>query len=1057
VRKASSTGYRTLKWVLTVAFSALGLAVLAGILIPILFKDEIHQKVKTEINKKLVATVNYSDVGLSVFSNFPYLTFCLNDLSVAGKADFSGDTLLSLKELQLAVNIMDVVKGNKIDIRKVILDQPKIYAKVLKNGKPNWDIVADTTQDTTKKDTTPSQFALRLNKLKIIDAQIVFDDRSGDQLASIQQLNFDCSGDMSANNYDLDTETKIASLTYKQGGNTMVNKLAFEADAQFQIDNQKSQYSFIKNKFKFNALEIGIDGFVQMPKDSSIVMDLKFQAMETEFKNILSLVPGMYTQSFKDLKTDGTFALNGQAKGRYFKTEYPTFNVDLKINNGYFKYPDLPAPVKNILVDFKASNSTNNLDNMELLLKKFHAEFENNPIDASVLVTNIKDPVLDGMVKAKLQLGKLSRIFPIQDFELNGDLSLNTTFKGQVTKDRLPTFQAQADLKYGYIKYKEFPSAMENMTVSLAAENPTGDVKDTWIKVNNFHTEIDKEPIDAKLDLKNLDAPEYHLILKGQLDLAKILRIIPIEGTRMTGKVIADVDNKASMAQIEQKDYENIATSGSIRLENFNYQSKEVAQKVIVSKANLAFSNQILNLTEFAGTLGSSDVQMNGILENYIQYLFRDQTIKGNLNFNSNRFNANEWMAEDVASTSDSSKQTAPQPTDTTTIEAFEVPKNVDFLLKTSINELIYTNLTLHQFTGDVLVRDQRIELQGCKFKLFGGNFSLKGGYDSKDIKKPAYDMNFKIDSLDIPEAFKAFNTVKKLAPIAQHAIGRFTGVMNMSGILAPNMTPVYESINADGDLKLFNLKIEDVPLLNKVSEATKMDNLKTVQIRNTAIAFFIRDGRLHIKPFNFKVGNSVATVNGSSGLDQSIDYDWNFDIPAAGVSTRISEGFSQFTNQNVPVAEQLSIGLRVGGTYPKPTVSAVSLNGNPLADLKTRVKDQVKAKIDEGKERIKDEVNQKKKEAEAELNRRKKELEDKAKSEFDQKKQQAEEEKRKLQEKANQEAERKRKEAEEKLKQEQERLRQEKEKAEQRLKEETERKKKEAEEKLKEKFKFPR
>ena len=54
-----------------------------------------------------------------------------------------------------------------------------------------------------------------------------------------------------------------------------------------------------------------------MPDDGSYVMDIKFNAPSTEFKDILSLVPAVYKNDFANIKTSGKAIFNGFVKGTY--------------------------------------------------------------------------------------------------------------------------------------------------------------------------------------------------------------------------------------------------------------------------------------------------------------------------------------------------------------------------------------------------------------------------------------------------------------------------------------------------------------------------------------------------------------------------------------------------------------------------------------------------------------------------------------------------------------------------------------------------------------------
>ncbi len=95
--------------------------ILAAIAIPYFFKDKIIAKVKTELNKQLTAKVDFEDVDISLFRHLPRLAVGLEDLQVIGTGEFAADTLLSVKQIDVALNLMSVIKGDKMDIYKIAL------------------------------------------------------------------------------------------------------------------------------------------------------------------------------------------------------------------------------------------------------------------------------------------------------------------------------------------------------------------------------------------------------------------------------------------------------------------------------------------------------------------------------------------------------------------------------------------------------------------------------------------------------------------------------------------------------------------------------------------------------------------------------------------------------------------------------------------------------------------------------------------------------------------------------------------------------------------------
>lgn len=998
-----------------------------------IFKDEIHAKTKSEINKRLNATVDFKDFGLSFFSNFPYLSINIDKISVTGKNDFSKDTLITLKELQVAVNVMNVINGEKIEIKKIILDEPNIHAINLEDGRSNWDIVIPDTVPETAPDTAKSSFQLRLSKIKVIKANIRYDDKKSSNFVTLNELNFTGAGDLSADNFEFETGTEIEKINFIQGKTKLISNVRFESEVNISVDTRKNSYQIMDNKFKINELQLGLNGNVSMPPDSSIVLDLTFQALETQFKEILSLVPGIYTEKFGDIKTEGSFNLDGKVKGVYFQESIPTFSVNLNIKDGFLQYPDLPAPMKNIQLNLNASNSTSDINNTVINIKKFHTEFESNPIDLELLVQNFKNPNLDGKLTAKVDLGKITRVFPIEKFDLKGLLNTQVKFKGSVSDSTLPTLSGTFDFKYGYAKYKEFPAALDNLTITAKAECPTGNKKDMHIEVSNFHTEIDKEPLEASLVLDNLISPAYKLKLSGSIDLGKITKIFPIEGTTLTGKILANVDTEGSVNKIEQKEYANLPTTGKIECKDITYSAKDIAHRVTIQKAILNFNPQFLTLSDYEGTVGSSDIKLSGRIENHIGYVLNGEKISGKMSLISNKFNCNEWLSKDEPSNSKSEEKP---------LEPIDIPANIDFVFESTINEVLYDKWEISDLKGLIAIKDKKVEMEDLQFLLAGAKFKLKGLYDSHNITNPSYQFDMKIDSLKYIEAFKNFVAIQKLAPIAEKIEGIFNAKLSLGGLLNREMMPVYESLSATGGASIYRTKISSIPILQKLSETTKINNYNEIAFKAASFLFQIIDGKLYFDPFDVKIGQSIMTVSGYNALDQSIGYKLKLNVPAPAVTKTAADALSKLTNKEINASERVNIDLRLAGTYLKPMISGGGIGGGD-GDL-----------LDKTKETLKDEINKQKDAAMEKLDKKKKELEEKAKAELDHQREILETKAREEKERIAREAEQKKQELERQAREEVERKKRE---AEQKAREEVEKKKKEAEQKIKDKIKFPR
>ncbi len=119
--------------------SILGLLLIL-VALPFIFEDDLKIILKDEVNKQLNAQVEFEDIDLSFIRSFPDATISILEYSIANKAPFVGDTLISGKEMAVTVNLSSIFSGEEYQIHSVTLDQPRILVKVLSDGSANYDI-----------------------------------------------------------------------------------------------------------------------------------------------------------------------------------------------------------------------------------------------------------------------------------------------------------------------------------------------------------------------------------------------------------------------------------------------------------------------------------------------------------------------------------------------------------------------------------------------------------------------------------------------------------------------------------------------------------------------------------------------------------------------------------------------------------------------------------------------------------------------------------------------------------------------------------------------------
>lgn len=871
----------TRKILITIAI-LFGLLMLSAIFIPVLFKGKITALIKEEINKNIEATVDFSRVSLSFFKNFPSLSLTINELSVIGKDEFEKDTLAYVKELTAGVNFWNVITGNQISINSVTVDRPRIHLIVLENGKANYLITKEDTAATSTEE--PAAVKISLKGYSVNDGWLSYDDRSLSFRMMMDKIQHSGNGDFTSDFFTLNTSTvSVIDLWYT--GVKYLSAVRTDIKADLDMDMKNMRFTFKQNEVKLNELVFGVDGWLSMP-DEPITMDIKYEARKNEFAHFISLIPGMYTDNFKDLKSAGTLEAKGFVKGIYSDNSMPGFGLDLKIKNGMFQYPSLPETVRNVNLDLSIINPSGIPDNTEINLKKLHAEIGSNPVDA---LLTIKTPVSDA---------------------------------------------------------------------------------------------------------------QFNAMLKGRVDFASLSKIIPLEkGTELSGLLVSDFKTTGRMSAVEQKKFEQIQAEGNLSLSNFRFKNSGLIDAVIIDDCRLSLSPRNISLLALNLKTAGTDLNATGTIENPAGYFFRNDLLKGAFSVRSTQIDLRPYMS---ASSSGSAAPSAE-------MKALDIPANIDFTMAFNAARVLYDNLILTSLKGNVAIREKTAGLNDLSFGLLDGTVLMNGLYSSKDISKPEIRFNFDIQKMDIKRTFEHFNSVQKLAPMAGKMSGRFSTSLGIKGALNEKMEPDYATLNGEGRLQTHQATVDNFEPLVKIADALKLDQFKKATLSDANLSFQIKDGRVYVKPYEQTIAGYKVRIEGSNGMDQSIDYTWGVQVPTANLPSAATGAISSLlakansAGANLSMGETVNVNVKIGGTVMQPRIET------SLKDAAKSAAADMKAKAQEELERKKKELEDK---ARSEAERLKKEAEDKAKAEADRLKKEAED-------KAKAEAERLKKEAEEKAKKE--------------------------------------
>ncbi len=836
---------------LAVAVATIPLLLLAMMIaLPLAFRGRITERVKGEINENVEARVDWSGVGLTLFRNFPNLTFRLDDLTVTGIDRFEGDTLAAIGSLRLVLDMGSVLRslssGEQIVVRSIDVNRPVVNLRVLEDGTANWDIAKRSSD--APVDDAPSAVEVSLRRFEIRDATITYDDRQTGLAASLTGYRQSLSGDFRQDFFVIQTSAHGDELSVRFAGVPYLNKVRLDVKADVEADMSNRRFTFKENEVRLNDLMIGFAGSARVT-DDHVALDVAFNAPTTDFRHILSLVPAIYAREFQTVQTSGTMALSGRVNGNYGDDAFPSFALEVTVENGTFRYPDLPLPARDISVD-------------------------------------------------------------------------------------------------------------------LAVVNAGGDADSTVVNLRRFHVVVGSEPIDAAMVLRTpVSDPDVDFRLAGKLNLADLNRTMKLEGVEeLTGTVGADVAVRTRMSFVDRQQYDRITARGSADARSIRMRWADLSHAVIIDEAVLQLTPRHAELRSFKGSIGSSDMQLAGYLDNLIGYVMRDEELRGRATITSRRFDLNEWQADDEAT------------------EVIPVPANIDFVLQATVAQLAYGKLEMTNARGGLRVKDRRVTLEDFRMNLLGGELGMTGFYETTDVSRPTFDANLRMTGLDIPAAAAAFVTVQMLAPVARYARGSFSADMRMSGPLGKDMTPLFDALNGRGSIETTRLVLQDFPLMERLADAVKIPQLSDPTLEAIRSLIEIRGGRLHVSPFDVAMagGDLRMNIGGSNGIDQSIDYAVRLQIPRALLGAEANRAVASLVTQtgraglNLEAAETVALGIQIGGTVTNPSVrpDAGSVTTSVREGVEQAARQEVARTVADVEQRVDSAAEAARREARAEADR---------------------------------------------------------------------------------------
>lgn len=469
--------------------------------LPFLYKDKLLTTVKNTLNSEINAKVDFADFSLSVFAHFPKVTMELKDLSLVGVDEFATDTIFSAGSVSTTISLSDMISGKGLELKSLIVENPKVLLISNKAGKTNWDIAKPSENTAKQAETSSNVFKMKLNDIQVKNLNLLYSDEATPMKVWVKNMDLSSSGEVAGTVTTFDLKGDAGEFIFDYDSVQYISNTKLKAETLLKADMDKMSFAFDQGKLWINNLPLQLEGSFAMPNDS-MTFDLSFRSAKSDFATILALVPADYQKYLTKADIKGSAEFKGSVKGLYYNDIYPAIDIQLAADNASFKYQDLPESIQNIQVSAQITKPEGDLNLLKVNVDKAHASIRNNPVDLQLQLSDLMtDPNISGAFSGTIDFASLKQALPLDSLDLTGILKAKLQLAGRMSS--IENKQYEKFQSSGEASLQNFRIVSNQLTRPVEISNGQVNVNTNQIEVKQFDGKIGQSDFSVQGKVSN--------------------------------------------------------------------------------------------------------------------------------------------------------------------------------------------------------------------------------------------------------------------------------------------------------------------------------------------------------------------------------------------------------------------------------------------------------------------------------------------------------------------------------------------------------------------------
>ncbi len=341
-----------------------------------------------------------------------------------------------------------------------------------------------------------------------------------------------------------------------------------------------------------------------------------------------------------------------------------------------------------------------------------------------------------------------------------------------------------------------------------------------------------------------------------------------------------------------------------VSLTNGEAELSSLTQKIYVPQITFSYSNKDFLIDKSQIKVGNSDFALSGEVRNIGEWLRKEGTMVGELDFVSDHTDVNELMAlcsadsgseeetsdlpEDLPDPSKGgdTNKTSPNPSkggDTNTQSGtqnegnpFLVPKGVDVALNTHIKEAVVFNEVAHNLKGKLYIKDGVLVLDEMGFVCNAAKLQLTAMYRTPRRNHIYVGFDYHMLDVNIEELIRMIPQLDSIVPMLRSFKG--AAEFHLAAETYTNAKYELKPSTLRGACSIYgkDLVVMDGETFSKISKLLLFNKKTENKVDSISAELTVYKKEIDVYPFCVSMDNYMVALGGRHNLDMTFDYDIN-------------------------------------------------------------------------------------------------------------------------------------------------------------------------------------